>query len=150
MSFSKVTCFVPACDDCGEDWWENETTEGDAPPHFITKGQALKLLQEVWGWTITRHINGTVTMHCSHCAAKYTDCGRGVHAWREAPVVDWNSPVPDEPVEMCRRCGCVRRDQKPLEVPPAGHPESMTVELGDAAEEYLAELDAELSPEEAI
>jgi hypothetical protein len=47
---------------------------------------------------------------------------------------------------LCHRCGQVRRD-----FPPApGHLESVTAELSETDEEFLAALDAELFPEEAI
>jgi hypothetical protein len=145
MSFEEVRCLIPVCDNCDADWNEHDTI-----PHLsaINFRVAREILARDHGWTITEQPDGTHSMLCRSCSGG-TGCDRGVHTWYE-PELDFNAPVPASPIELCQHCGCVRRDQEPLQAPPAGHPESMTAELDDAAEEYLAELDAELSPEEAI
>ena len=69
------------------------------------------------------------------------------HAFRVVEHVETNAGRTYGPFLVCDDCD----DITPLQVtPPAGHPDSMTVELGDAAEEYLAELDALLDPEAAM
>lgn len=47
----------------------------------------------------------------------------------------------------CPACGTT---VQLLREPPFGHPDSMTVEFSEAVEEWLAELDEELFPEEAV
>jgi hypothetical protein len=111
----------------------------------MSKTQGIRLLEECWGWNITRHIDGRLTMLCAHCVQRTTGCAIGRHDWFE-PELDFNAPVAERPVELCRCCRIVRRDYEPLNVPPAGHPDTMR-HLCDADEAVLKRYAAQFSQE---
>lgn len=73
-------------------------------------------------------------------------CHRGKHAWRVDPgeTADGRHYGP---WRVCRRCPDTTLL---LDEPPLTHPESMTVKLPAAQEEWLAALDRELCPKEAV
>jgi hypothetical protein len=132
MSFEEVTCFVPVCDDCGPFCWDGCE---DGPPHFVgATAAAAQVLADNHGWTI-EYIAGAVRMLCPRCARR-RHCDQNSHQWY-APTLD--APAAGRPVELCSRCGIVRRDYEPLDVPPAGHPDLKPVAL---TAEHLAVLDA--------
>jgi hypothetical protein len=150
VTFDRVTCWVPSCDSCGPDWWNSDIVL-TGPPHFHSKPSGQRELVDTYGWQITRRIDGTKQMLCAACADK-ADCDELGHDWRPADLdhgaeqqARWDVEHA-VPVVLCARCGRVRRDFPP----PPGHPETMTAEVSDADEEFLAALDAELFPEEAL
>jgi len=138
MSFEKTTLFAVICDGCGSDWWEGNV---ETAPLFISHTLAIQELTADYEWSITRQVDGRHHMLCSTCAGK-RDCRQYGHKWFRASADDPRRI--DPALEMCHRCNIIRRD----DVPPAGHPESMTVDLGDDIEEMLAALDRELFPDQ--
>lgn len=139
MPFEKTVLFAVVCDGCGPDWWEGVT---DTLPLFLSHTLAIQELTTDYEWRVTRQINGRHHMLCSVCVGKQ-DCVDYGHRWYRASADDDRRI--DTALEMCHRCNIIRRD----DVPPAGHPESMTVDLGDDIEEMLAALDRELFPDQA-
>ena len=137
MSFEKTTCVLVICDGCGPDWWE----DSDAmQPHFISAQAARKQLTEE-GWRFTRQIDESLSMLCPECAGKQ-DCEERGHDWFRASADDERRL--DPAVHLCSRCNKVRRDDEP----PAGHPDSMDVELPAEQEALLAEIEAAVFPED--
>jgi hypothetical protein len=143
VSFEKITLHVAVCDNCGPDWWDDGQTE--APPSFSNPFEARATLTSDFEWRITRQIDGRFRMLCGPCAAR-EDCDTYGHLWKAADI-DPTVPSPPRaaPIEMCRRCGKVRRE----DTPPIDHPESMTALLGDEQENWLALVDETLFPKEA-
>ena len=87
-----------------------------------------------------RRIDGTFLMTCPACAGK-VDCVKYGHQWitNDATSPEHMQGMPP----TCHRCNEIRNDKEP----PAGHPDSMTVDLGDD-EFVLMEIDAETWPED--
>lgn len=113
MSFEKQYCILPVCDGCGTDCWETEVC-----PHYASEREARRDLAAQYEWRIVRRIDGRFLMLCSRCADK-ADCEAKGHDWRPASVdrdseqqARWEREHPD-PLEMCHRCGKVRRDHAP-------------------------------------
>lgn len=149
MALEKITCITASCDHCGDGWWKGDP-EDNGCPHFVTEAAARKQLADSYEWKIERQLDGRFLMLCNSCAAK-DDCQRLGHAWDTVSFDDPDPTVPDHvrlrpPAVMCTRCSRVRRDEHP----PAGHPDSMEIVLSDADEEFLAAVDEELFPEEAM
>jgi hypothetical protein len=139
MSLEKTVLFAAVCDGCGPDWWIGLA---ETAPLFASRTQALEQLRDEYEWLIERQVDGTHHTICEACAGKQ-ECARYGHKWFRASADD---PRRIDPViDMCSRCNIIRRD----DAPPPGHPDSMTRELSDAEEEYLAALDAELDPARA-
>lgn len=145
MSFEKQYCFLPVCDSCGSDCWETEVC-----PHYASEPEARRDLAAQYEWRIVRQIDGRFLMLCSRCADK-ADCEAKGHDWRPASVdrdseqqQAWERTHP-QPLEMCHRCGKVRRDYAPV----ADRLESVTA-IGDDERAFFARLDAELFSEEAL
>lgn len=113
MSFQKFYCVTGLCDGCGEQCWETETT-----PHFANEREARETLAAQYGWRIERDVTGQIRMLCVRCAAR-EDCGKYGCDWGY-PELDhaseqqarWDAEHP-VPLQMCRRCGAVRRDLEP-------------------------------------
>ena len=146
MSFEEIRCLIPVCDSCGFDWNEHETI-----PHLsaINIRVAREVLASIYRWTITKQPDGTHAMLCRGCSTG-GGCENGQHDWYEPELdTDWTKPVPAEPLEMCRRCGCVRRDQHPLVVPPATSPETATVALTLEEQAHLALCELEFTDAES-
>jgi hypothetical protein len=139
MSLEKTVLFAAVCDGCGADWWDGYA---ETAPMFVSRPAAFRQLRDEYEWSITRQIDGRHNMLCSACSDKQ-DCQRYGHRWFRASADDPRRLNPA--LEMCSRCHIIRRD----DAPPPGHPDSMTVELGDEIEEWLAALDAELDPDRA-
>jgi hypothetical protein len=144
VSFDKMTCWMASCDDCGPDWWQNDIAL-DGPPHFHSKPAAYRELRDTYGWELTRRINGSMQMLCANCADKAECAARGCD-WRPADVdhgsqqqARWDAEHP-APLELCARCGRVRRDF----APPPGHPESVTA-ISDEHEAILTVLASDLT-----
>jgi hypothetical protein len=133
MSLRKVNYVIAACDACGNlDWWQN--TDADRPPHFETPAIARKQLADDYGWRIERRLDGRHKMFCPKCAER-GDC--------ELYGCDWPTAGDgDVRLQTCHRCTRVRR----ADDPPADHPDFSV----SALPQWLADLDAELFPEEAI
>lgn len=73
---------------------------------------------------------------------------RGQHAWEWKPALfGADSGMVYGPWLVCQPCDEMRALDRE---PPLEHPDSMTVEWPEAVEEWLAELDQELFPEEAV
>ena len=139
MSFEKTTLLAAICDGCGPDWWDGSA---DTAPLFVNKAGARRQLGADYEWRIEQQIDGTVLMYCAKCATEQ-ECARYGHDWERMSADDPRRI--DPALHHCTRCSIIRRDDEP----PAGHPDSMTVVLDDAAEELLAELDARTWPEDA-
>lgn len=143
MSFHKVSYVTAACDNCGPDWWDDGDAEGT--PLFTSQAAARRSLAADYEWRIVQQINGRFRMICGTCASE-EDCEQFGHQWRAAELDPaGGSPPRAAPIELCRRCGKVRRE----DIPPLNHPESMTALLGDEQENWLALVDETLFPEEA-
>jgi hypothetical protein len=140
VAWEKITCWQVSCDLCGPDWWDDGEAMGS--PHFVSAAAARRELAESFGWRITRLIDGRFRMICGSCAEKQ-DCEQFGHDWSVGAGYTDARPHGD----ACRRCGQDRHTGPSGELPLL-HPESMTGELGEAAEEWLAALDAVLFPEE--
>jgi hypothetical protein len=142
VSLERTTYLTAVCDNCGPDWWDDGTAEG--PPLFTSKAAARRSLAADYQWRIVQQITGRFRMVCGTCGDK-EDCEQFGHQWKVAdldPTVP--SPPRATPIELCRRCAVVRRE----DTPPIDHPESMTV-LSEGDEEILAEFEAELFTKEA-
>lgn len=145
MGLEKTVQFAAICDACGPDWWQGNA---ETAPMFLSKLTALIELVAQWEWRIQRRIDGRADMLCAACSAKH-DCDAYGHQWYAAPTADTGADVLEPPVEMCRRCSIVRRDQDPLKVPPTASPESLTAELDRSDEALLARYDAEIWSDDA-
>jgi hypothetical protein len=139
MGFEKTVLVAVVCDGCGPDWWEGNT---DTQPLFASRGAAIRELEGDYEWRITRNVDGSHHMLCGTCAGK-ADCARYGHRWFRMSADDDRRIDPT--LHSCSRCSIIRRDDEP----PPGHPDSMTVELSDEDEEFLAFLDCELDPDRA-
>lgn len=146
MSFNKQYCFLPECDGCGPDWAVGDPTATETP-HFASETEGRKILVEDYGWRITDRPDGTLQMLCVSCVNGVAGAGCDELGcdWQAAEIDPLgDSPPRVAPIELCRRCSRVRRE----DVPPALHPESITAELSAADEALLKALDAELFPKE--
>lgn len=145
MSFEKQYCIIAVCDVCGPACWDTELA-----PHYNSEREARDQLARLYEWRITRQIDGRFRMLCARCADR-EDCERLDCDFQPA-LVDtdseqqkaWEAEHP-QPLEMCHRCGVVRRDHAPA----VGHLEAVTA-ISDDEKAIFARLDAELFPEEAL
>jgi hypothetical protein len=145
VTFHKFYCITALCDGCGEKCWETEIA-----PHFANEREARETLAARYEWRIEREITGWYLMLCVRCADKQ-DCARYGCEWGY-PELDHGSEQQArwdaehrEPLQMCRRCGRVLRD----DAPPAGHPDSTVLDLPDEQEELLAHIDELTWPTDA-
>ena len=140
MSFDKTLGATAAtCDLCGPDWWKGYE---DVQPLFTSRGTALRLLPIDFMWSITEQGDGSLQMLCASCT-QLECCVENGHGW--VPLEYVTDGELRQYGETCCCCSVVRS----FDVPPAGHPESMTAVLSDADEEWLAAIDAELDPDHA-
>lgn len=132
MTFDKTLGATTAtCDMCGPDWWKGYE---DVQPLFTSRGTALRLLPVDFMWSVTEQDDGSLQMLCASCT-QLEDCVRNGHGW--VPLEYMTDGELRQYGETCSCCSVVRS----FDEPPAGHPESMTCELGDDIEEMLAVLD---------
>jgi hypothetical protein len=140
VTFHKCYCFIALCDGCGEDCWTI-----DAPPHYASEAEARRELRALYEWRITRQVTGRFEMLCGRCADR-EDCAKYGCRWG-TPELDhgteqqdrWDAEHP-EPLQMCGRCGTVRRDHEPAvsEQPDAPSRPLTAQEAADFAALYLA------------
>lgn len=127
------------CDHCGPDWWDDEYQE--APPTFTSRGEALRRLPIDFMWLIEEQPDGSLLMVCMPCA-QLELCFRDGHTW--VPLEYEIDGEVRRYGQICPCCSTVRSH----DVPPAGHPESMTTDLDDADEATLAEIERIEFPED--
>lgn len=139
MSLDKTIRFTATCDLCGPGWWEGYA---DIAPSFPSRTVAFARLRDDYQWRITRRDDGTHAMLCPACAA-IEDCVRGGHRW--VPLEYEFDGIVRCYGQVCQRCSVVRSHDDP----PVGHPDSMTAELSEAEETWLAEMDELLDPDRA-
>ena len=139
MAFRKISYLIPACDGCGlaRSFFDPACAEG-IPPHFANRAVALEYLPRDYGWQVRSRRFCRPLMACRTCAAAGVIPAGAFQQWLLL-VAGWvRRVVPFGPV----------RRPVPAGLGP-GHPESMTAELPAAQEGLLAELDAEIFPDQA-
>lgn len=136
MIFRTHNTTVAICDGCGPGWWK--TTKHEQPTLPSNRRATIRVLTEDHGWRIRRRLFRRTQMHCPACAPLQACTG---HVWEPQTYIGaYGSFL------VCDRCGHVADY---LDVPPAGHPESMTKELSAEHEEWLAALDVVLDSDRA-
>ena len=139
MGFRKISYLIPSCDGCGLAWSFGDPACSDGiPPHFASRGAALAQLPAHYGWQIRPRRLARPLMACRRCAAGGVVPATAGRAWLLGAAARVRRLVPFGPV----------RRPAPEGLGP-GHPESMTAVLPAAQEGMLAELDAEIFPDQA-
>ena len=137
MAFRKISYLIPSCDGCGLAWpfYDPACAEG-IPPHFASRAAALAQLEADYGWQIVRLPVGPL-MACRRCAVAGVIPATLGRRWLLA-VTGWvRRFVPFGAILRRMPAGIV-----------AGHPESMDAMLPPEQEGLLAEIDAELFPDQ--
>ena len=138
MAFRKISYLIPSCDGCGLAWsfYDLACAEG-IPPHFASRAAALAQLEADYGWRIVRLPVAGPLMACRRCAAAGVIPATLGRRWLLA-VTGWvRRFVPFGAILRRMPAGIV-----------AGHPESMEAVLPPEQEGLLAEIDAELFPDQ--
>jgi hypothetical protein len=138
MAFRKISYLIPSCDGCGLAWsfYDPACAEG-IPPHFASRAAALAQLEQDYGRQIVRLPLAGPLVACRRCAAAGVIPATLGRRWLLA-VAGWvRRFVPFGPVLRRMPAGIV-----------AGHPESMEAVLPPEQEGLLAEIDADLFPDQ--
>ena len=137
MGFRKISYLIPSCDGCGLAWSFGDLACTEGIPHFASRAAALAQLPADYGWQIRPRRARRPLMACRRCAAAGVVPATAGRALLLAAAGCVRRLVPFGPV--CRRL--------PAGLGP-GHPESMTAVLPAAQEGLLAQLDAEIFPDQ--
>lgn len=139
MGFRKISYLIPWCDGCRLAWSFGDPACAEGiPPHFASRAAALAQLSADYGWQIRPRRLGRPLMACRRCVIADVIPATAGRTWLLAASGWLRRLVP---------FGRVRR--RVSAGPGPGHPESMTAVLPAAQEGLLAELDAEIFPDQA-